>query len=79
MTATALTLPESDGAWHVPAGAPFVSADRLPGGASPAGLSRYGDATWDLVPLSRRQHEPARQINWDQPQPMRLGERASAV
>ena len=28
-------------------------------------MSRYGDATWDLSPLSRRQHEPARQINWD--------------
>lgn len=66
MTATALPLPGSGGGtWHVLAGAPFASADRLPGGTSPAGLSRYGDATWDLVPLSRRQHEPARQINWD--------------
>ncbi len=66
MTATALTLPGAgDGAWHVPASAPFAGTDRLPEGTSPAGLSRYGDATWDLSPLSRRQHEPARQINWD--------------
>ena len=66
MTATALTLPEAgDGAWPVPASAPFAGTDPLPEGTSPAGLSRYGDATWDLSPLSRRQHEPARRINWD--------------
>ena len=62
----ALTFPGAvDGAWHVPAGAPFADPDRLPDGTSPASLSRYGDGTWDLSPLSRRQHEPARQINWD--------------
>jgi Phage integrase, N-terminal SAM-like domain len=45
--------------------APFVGTNRVPDGTSPAALSRYGDATWDLSPLSRRQHEPARQVNWD--------------
>jgi len=66
VTATALTLPGAgDWAWHVPADAPFADPDRVPDGTSPADLSRYGDATWDLSPLSRRQHEPARQINWD--------------
>ena len=66
MTATVLALPEvGDGAWHIQAAAPFVGMDRLPGGTSPNDVSRYGDATWDLSPLSQRQHEPARQINWD--------------
>jgi integrase len=66
VTATALTLPRAgDGAWHVPPGAPFAGTDRLPEGTSPAGVSRFGDATWDLSPLSRRQHEPGRQVNWD--------------
>ena len=66
MTVTELALPAAgDEAWHVPANAPFVSANRVPDGTSPAALSRYGDATWDLSPLSRRQHEPARQVNWD--------------
>jgi hypothetical protein len=66
MTAAPLTLPGAgDRAWHVPAGASFVCPDRLPDGTSAANLSRYGDATWDLSPLSRRQHEPARRINWD--------------
>jgi hypothetical protein len=66
VTVTALTFPGApDRAWHVPAGAPFADQDRLPDGTSPASLSRYGDGTWDLSPLSRRQHEPARQINWD--------------
>jgi hypothetical protein len=66
MTATALTLPGArGGARHVPASAPFAGTDRLPEGTSPADVSRYGDATWDLSPLSRRQHEPARQVNWD--------------
>ena len=51
------------GRWHVPASAPFTGTDRLPEGTSPAGLSRYGDATWDLSPLSRRQHEPAIRAN----------------
>jgi hypothetical protein len=66
MTVTELALPGADDrAWHVPDGAPFAGPDRLPDGTSPAGLSRYGDGTWDLSPLSRRQHEPARQISWD--------------
>jgi integrase len=66
MTTTGLTLPAArDGAWHVPVSASFAGPDRLPDGTSAAGLSRYGDATWDLSPLSRRQHEPARQVNWD--------------
>src|SRR5258708_17631333 len=55
MTATALTLPGAgDGAWHVPASAPFAGTDRLPEGTSPADLSRYGDATWDLFPVPLR-------------------------
>jgi hypothetical protein len=62
---TALTLPGAgDGAWHVPVDAPFADPDRAPG-TSPVDLSRYGDATWDLAQLSRRQHEPARHINWN--------------
>lgn len=66
MTVTALTLTGADdGAWHVPPDAPFAGTDRLPDGTSLAVLSRYGDAAWDLSPLSRRQHEPARRINWD--------------
>jgi hypothetical protein len=66
MTVTAPALPAAgDQAWHVPASAPFVSANRVPDGTSPAALSRYGDATWNLSPLSRRQHEPARQVNWN--------------
>jgi len=66
VTTTALTLPGSgDGAWHLPPDAPFAGTGRLPDGTSAAGVSRYGDATWDLSPLSRRQHEPARQVNWD--------------
>jgi hypothetical protein len=55
MTAAPLTLPGAgDRAWHVPAGASFVCPDRLPDGTSAANLSRYGDPTWDLSPLSRR-------------------------
>jgi hypothetical protein len=66
VTATALTLPGArDRAWHVPPDAPFAGTGRLPDGISPAGVSRFGDAAWDLSPLSRRQHEPARQVNWD--------------
>lgn len=66
MTATALSLPGAiDGAWHVPPDAPFAGRGRLPDGTSLVGVSRFGDATWDLSPLSRRQHEPARQVNWD--------------
>jgi hypothetical protein len=66
MTVTDLALPGAgDRAWHVPPGAPFAGPDRVPDGTSSVGLSRYGDGTWDLSPLSRRQHEPARQINWD--------------
>lgn len=39
--AVTLTLPGAgDGAWHVPAGAPFAGPDRLPDGTSPAALSR---------------------------------------
>ena len=66
MTADALTLPGADdGAWHVLPDVPFAGTGRLPEGTSPADVSRFGDATWDLSPLSRRQHEPARQVNWD--------------
>ena len=66
MTVTALVLPgDGDRAWRVPPDAPFAGTERLPDGTSTAGLSRYGDGTWDLSPLSRRQHEPGRRVNWD--------------
>jgi len=66
VTADALPVAGAgDGAWHVPPDAPFAGTGRLPDGVSPAGVSRFGDATWDLSPLSRREHEPARRVNWD--------------
>jgi hypothetical protein len=61
VTANALTVAGAgEGAWNVPPDAPFAGTGRLPDGTSAASVSRYGDATWDLSPLSRRQHEPAR-------------------
>jgi integrase len=66
MSAAEIALPAADeGTWRVQADAPFADPDRVPDGTSQAALSQYGDATWDLSPLSQRQHEPARQINWD--------------
>jgi len=37
---------------------------RLPDGTGPGLVSRFGDDTWDLSPLARREHEPGRRINW---------------
>jgi hypothetical protein len=64
MTITALPLHDSDGDGHVPAGAPVAPAGRLLDGTDPGGVSRFGDDIWDLSPLSLREHEPGRRINW---------------
>jgi len=64
MTITALPLHDSGGDWHVPADAPVAPATRLPDGTDPGCLSRFGDDIWDLSPLSLREHEPGRRINW---------------
>jgi hypothetical protein len=63
MTITALPLRDSDD-WHVPADAPVAPAGRLPDRTDPGRVSRFGDDIWDLSPLSLREHEPGRRINW---------------
>jgi hypothetical protein len=64
MTITAFPLRDGGEEWHVPGDAPVTPAGRLPDETGPDCVSRFGDDIWDLSPLSRRQHEPGRRINW---------------
>jgi hypothetical protein len=64
MTITAFELHDSGEDWHVLGDAPVAPAGRLPDGTDPGSLSRFSDDMWDLSPLSRREHEPGRRINW---------------
>jgi len=51
---------------------PLTPRSLLRDGTGPDRVSRFGDDIWDLSPISRREHEPGRRINWATfPQPLR--------
>jgi len=52
VTTSLATVGQADEIWHVQPEDPFATADRLPEGADPDQVSRFGDQRWNYTVLS---------------------------
>jgi hypothetical protein len=64
MTAGFPSRDPCDKDWLISADALVSRSRDLPDGAGLRAVSRFGDDSWDLSPLARRENEPGRRINW---------------
>ena len=65
MNAAPHALTRSGQEWPIGDDDPFISPHRLPGGAIPGQVSRFGAARWDLTVLSTDAHQSAVSLAWD--------------
>ncbi|MDT2006894.1 integrase [Rhodococcus opacus] len=64
MTTSRAGVGQADETWHVRPEDPFATAGRLPGGADPDRVSRFGDRRWNYTMLSHRRTESSKTVNW---------------